>query len=79
MGLVQPDMLAQHFPRLKKHKLSADEKGGIMSTLVFRPINRWAQGPFGPKPAYGMFVMDNTKNIFIHGFPSFQIPYFSKG
>ena len=26
--------------------------------------------------AYGKFVMDNTKYIFIHGFPSFHIPYF---
>ena len=33
----------------------------------------------GHPTAYGMFVMDNTKNIFIHRFPSFQIPYLSKG
>ena len=39
-------------------------------------------GPLPSLPAYGKFTMDewikarNTQKVFIHEFPSFQIPYF---
>ena len=41
--------------------------------------SRISSPPAGHFTAYGMFVMDNTNEIFIHIFPSFQIIYLSKG
>ena len=40
------------FPNLKKHKIPAEEKGGIMRAMVFTPITPWAQGMFGLRPAW---------------------------
>ena len=55
-----PRFKTQYFSQLKKHEIPAEEKRGIVGTMVFRPTTQWAHDSFGrlahdvkwPKPTY---------------------------
>ena len=65
--------------RRESLKAHLRKPGCLVKDSLHGGMSRISSPPIGHPIAYDMFVMDNTKKIFIHGFPSFRIPYFSKG
>ena len=65
-----PRFKTQYFPQLEKHKFPAREKGGVMSTMVFRPTTQWDHDSFGllvhekwPKPTYHIKTKENHPDV----------------
>ena len=64
--------------RRESLKTHLRKPGCLVKNLLHGSPSRISSPPVGHPTTYDMFVMDNTKKIFIHAFPSFQIPYLSK-
>ena len=70
--------------RRESLKAHLRKPGCLVKDLFHDGSFRILSPPVGHLTAYEKFIMDkytkveNTRKVFIHGFPSFQIPYFSK-
>ena len=71
--------IRQELSRRESLKAHLRKSGCLVKDLLHGGPSRISSPPAGHPTTHGMFVMDNIKNIFIHGFPTFKISYFLKG